>query len=127
MVLLTKPFKVKPRNVVLPPLPARLDTANTAPFLRRELQRNVRIALNLARSAGPRPRRVPGDRAPAQRVQPRALLAAGVVALAPEVIVQDVAARRRSAPLLAGIRAAGEGLCFGWDGCGIAQASQGQG
>lgn len=71
---------------ISPSLPAGLDTANIAYGLRGELQRDAGVALDLVCGPGPRPRRVPDDRAPAQRVQARTLLAARVVTLAQRLL-----------------------------------------
>lgn len=108
----------------LPPLPGRLDAANSAQLLRGELQRDVGKALNLARGAGPRVGGVPGNGGAAQRVNTSALGAGGVGALAPEIVVHNVAAGGGRSPLVTKVGTTGQRL--GWDGSGIAQTSERQ-
>lgn len=108
-----------------PPVPGRLDAANAAQSLCGELQSNIGKALDLARGAGPRVGGVPGNGATAQRVNASALGAGGVVALAPEVIVDDIAASSGGSPLVTEVGTTSQRL--GWDSSGIAQASERQG
>lgn len=68
---------------------------------------------------------MPGDIGTADRVNAGALLAGAVVALAPEVVVDDVAAGGDGAPLVAEVGATGQGL--GGEGSGIAGGGQRQG
>jgi hypothetical protein len=84
----------------LPPRPRRLNAADAAQSLRSELQRNIGKALDLAGGAGPRVGGVPGNGGAAQRVNTSALGAGGVGAQAPEVIVDDIAARSGRSPLV---------------------------
>ena len=107
-----------------PPLESRLDTANGAQLLSSKLQRHVGETLNLVRSTRPRPRTVPGDRASAERVNASTLLAGGIVALTPEVVVDDVATGRDRAPLVAEVCATSKSL--GRDGGGAADGGQRQ-
>lgn len=108
----------------LPPLPRGLDAAHSTQLLSGELQRSVRVALDFVSGAGPSPRGVPGDVAIAGRVQAGTLLAGGIAALAPEVVVQDVTACLDSTPLVAEVCAACEGLSR--NGSGIAYSCQRQ-
>lgn len=106
----------------IPPLPAGLDALNSAQLLSGELKSNVGVALNLVGGAGPRPRSVPGDSAAAQRVNAGALLAGGVGALAPEVVVNNVATGGSRSPLVTEVGTAVKSL--GGDGCGVAHGGQ---
>lgn len=94
----------------LPPVEDRLDAANSAQLLSSELQSNVGEALDLAGSARPGPGGVPGNGGAAQRVHTGALSARGVVALTPEVVVNNVAAGFDGSPLVAEVGSLGEGL-----------------
>ena len=113
------------RSKFLPPLPGGLDAADAAQGLGRELQGNVGEALHLAGRAGPGPRGIPSDVATAQGRQSSALGAGGVVALAPEVIVEDVAAGGGRSILVAEVGATSQAL--GRDGGGVTDAGEGEG
>lgn len=109
----------------LPPLPGRLDAADSTQLLSSKLQSCVGEALDVRAGACPGPGGGPGQSGSAERVHGCALLAAGGVAFAPEIIVDDVAAGGDGTPLVTGLgRALGNGLCR--DGSGQAGTCQGQ-
>lgn len=111
----------------LPPGPVGLDALNGAQNLRSELERGTGVALDLVRCVtGPRVRGVPCDGVAAARVQSGALLAVGVFALVPEVVVEGELVRGGCAPLVADFGAA-TGDVVDWDGGGVAHGGQSQG
>lgn len=104
--------------VVIPPLPRRRNTANLAQLRRRERIRRIGEALDAGRPALPRPRGVPRERVPVERVDTRALRSGRRAAFAPEVVVHGVAAGDGRVPLSAEVGAALEGFGWGWGGGG---------
>lgn len=68
---------------------------------------------------------MPGNGGAAQRVNTSALSAGGVVALAPEIIVDDIATGSGRSPLITEVGPTSQRL--GWDSSGIAQTSERQG
>ena len=87
----------------LPPLPGRLDAADGTQLLGSELQSCVGKALDVGAGACPGPGGGPGQSCSAERVHGCALIAAGGVAFAPEVVVDDVAASGDGTPLITGL------------------------